>query len=84
MAKLYHHPLDPHSRFVRLILAEYGTEPDLVEERAFERRQEFLVLNPAGTVPVHGRGGGRGGRQARGRSPNISTRRAGRRQPRGG
>ena len=52
MAKLYHHPLDPHSRFVRLILAEYGIDPDLVEERVFERRQEFLVLNPAGTIPV--------------------------------
>jgi len=52
MAKLYHHPLDPHSRFVRLILAEYGTDPDLVEERVFERRREFLILNPAGTVPV--------------------------------
>ena len=52
MAKLYHHPLDPQSRFVRLILAEYGAEPDLIEERAFERRQEFLILNPAGTVPV--------------------------------
>ena len=52
MAKLYHHPLDPHSRFIRLILAEYGTEPDLVEERVFERRQDFLLLNPAGTVPV--------------------------------
>ena len=52
MAKLYHHPLDPHSRFVRLALAEYGVDPDLVEERAFERRREFLVLNPAGTLPV--------------------------------
>ena len=52
MAKLYNHPLDPHSRFVRLILAEHGVEPDLVEERVFERRPEFLVLNPAGTVPV--------------------------------
>ena len=52
MAKLYHHPLDPNCRFIRLVLAEYGIEPDLVEERVFERRHEFLVLNPAGTVPV--------------------------------
>ena len=52
MAKLYHHPLDPHSRFVRLILAEHGIEPDLVEERVFERRPAFLALNPAGTLPV--------------------------------
>ena len=52
MAKLYHHPLDPLSRFVRLAFAEYGVEPDLVEERPFDRRHEFLVLNPAGTTPV--------------------------------
>ncbi|MCX8253237.1 FtsZ-localized protein A [Beijerinckiaceae bacterium RH AL1] len=52
MAKLYHHPLDPQSRFIRLILAEHGVEPELEEERVFERRLEFLKLNPAGTVPV--------------------------------
>ena len=52
MVKLYHHPLDPHSRFVRLVLAEHGVEPVLIEERAFERRREFLVLNAAGTTPV--------------------------------
>ncbi|WP_158810674.1 glutathione S-transferase family protein [Beijerinckia sp. L45] len=52
MAKLYHHPLDPLSRFVRLVLAEYGIEPELIEERTFERRREFLVLNPAGQTPV--------------------------------
>ena len=48
MATLYHHPLCPQSRFVRLVLAEYGMEPKLVEERAFERRTEFLTINPAG------------------------------------
>ena len=42
----------PHSRFVRLAAAEYGLELDLVEERTFERRSEFLALNPAGTTPV--------------------------------
>ncbi len=50
--KLYHHPLDPPSRFARLILAEYGVEPDLSEERTFDRRHEFLLLNPANTLPV--------------------------------
>lgn len=53
MAELYHHPLDPLSRFVRLILAEYGLDPDLVEERTFERRHDFLAMNPAGTTPVY-------------------------------
>ncbi len=40
------------SRFARLALAEYGLEPDLEEERAYERRHEFLVMNPAGGIPV--------------------------------
>lgn len=52
MAELYHHPLDPQSRFVRLLLAEYGIEVELIEERPYERRREFLMLDPAGTVPV--------------------------------
>jgi glutathione S-transferase len=52
MTELYHHPLCPHSRFVRLVLGEFGIEPVLIEERAFERRTDFLMLNPAGTTPV--------------------------------
>lgn len=52
MVTLLHHPFCPHSRFIRLALAEYGAPVDLVEERVWERREEFLVLNPAGTTPV--------------------------------
>ncbi len=52
MLTLFHHPLCPHSRYVRLILAEYGAEVRLVEERFWERREEFLLLNPAGAIPV--------------------------------
>jgi glutathione S-transferase len=52
MLTLFHHPFCPHSRFVRLILEELGLSVRLVEERVWERRQEFLVLNPAGTTPV--------------------------------
>jgi glutathione S-transferase len=52
MLTLFHHPLCPHSRYVRLILAEYGVEVQLVEERFWERREEFLLLNPAGEIPV--------------------------------
>jgi glutathione S-transferase len=52
MPTLYHHPFCPHSRFVRLILAEYGIEPKLIEERSAERRREFLLLDPAGRTPV--------------------------------
>ncbi|MFG1462736.1 glutathione S-transferase family protein [Xanthobacter sp. DSM 24535] len=49
---LHHHPFCPHSRFVRLLLAEYGIEPELVEVRVWERKPEFLALNPAGETPV--------------------------------
>jgi glutathione S-transferase len=49
---LLHHPFCPHSRFVRLIFEELGASPRLVEERTWERRPEFLKLNPAATTPV--------------------------------
>jgi len=52
MITLFHHPFCPHSRFVRLALGELGIAPRLVEERVWERREEFLALNPAGTTPV--------------------------------
>jgi glutathione S-transferase len=52
MLTLFHHPLCPHSRYVRLILGEYGIEAQPVEERFWERREEFLLLNPAGAIPV--------------------------------
>ena len=52
MLTLFHQPLCPLSRFVRLALGEYRLEARLVEERTWERRQEFLQLNPAGGVPV--------------------------------
>jgi glutathione S-transferase len=52
MLTLFHHPICPHSRFVRLVLEEYGLPPRLVEERVWERRSEFLALNPAGRTPV--------------------------------
>ena len=52
MLTLFHHPFCPHSRFVRLVLDELGETPRLVEDRTWERREEFLTLNPAGTTPV--------------------------------
>ncbi len=50
MLTLFHHPFCPLSRFVRLALGEYGLTARLVEERFWERREEFLTLNPAGTT----------------------------------
>ena len=52
MVTLYHHAFCPHSRFVRLALGEMGVEPNLVEERAWERRREFLMKTPEGVTPV--------------------------------
>lgn len=52
MATLLHHPLCAFSRSVRLALAECGVEADLTEEKPWEWRQEFLAINPAGTLPV--------------------------------
>jgi len=52
MLTLFHHPLSPQSRYVRLILGEYDIPHRLVEERFWDRREEFLLLNPAGEVPV--------------------------------
>ena len=52
MYTLFHHPFCPHSRFIRLALGEHGLDLRLVEERAWERREAFLALNPAGTTPV--------------------------------
>lgn len=41
------------SRFIRLVLSEYGFQIDLVEEQTWEMRREFLSLNPSGTLPVY-------------------------------
>lgn len=52
MHRLYHFPLSPFSRKVRLVLAEKKIDVELVEERFWENRPEFMRLNPAGKVPV--------------------------------
>ena len=49
---LYHYPLCPFSRTVRLCLYEKNISYVLVFEKPWERRIDFLKLNPAGTVPV--------------------------------
>jgi glutathione S-transferase len=52
MLTLFHHPLCPHSRYARLLLGEFGLGVRLIEEKFWDRREEFLLLNPAGTIPV--------------------------------
>jgi len=52
MRRLYHLWLSPLSRKVRLLLGEKRLDAELVVEKEWERRPEFLRLNPAGGVPV--------------------------------
>ena len=52
MRKLYHQWMSPFCRKVRITLAEKGLNFSLVLEKVWERRDEFLALNPAGEVPV--------------------------------
>jgi glutathione S-transferase len=52
MPTLYHLWLSPFCRKVRIVLAEKGVEFELKAENLFQRRPEFLALNPACEVPV--------------------------------
>ena len=52
MRRLYHQPLSPFCRKIRLVLAEKKIEVELVEEKPWERRMDFLRMNPAARVPV--------------------------------
>ena len=52
MWQLFQFPLCPFSRKVRLVLAEKSVGHELVRENPWERRDEFLDLNPAGETPV--------------------------------
>jgi len=52
MRLLYHLPLSPFARKVRLVLAEKRLPFETRVEKVWERRPDFLEMNPAGTVPV--------------------------------
>ncbi|WP_316858441.1 glutathione S-transferase family protein [uncultured Cohaesibacter sp.] len=52
MLLLYHTQMSVPSRFVRLVLAEYKAGAELSEILPWERPDNFLLINPAGTVPV--------------------------------
>lgn len=52
MLKLYHTPLSPFCRKIRMLLKEKDLAFELVNENVWDRRREFFILNPAGEVPV--------------------------------
>src|SRR5882762_2252248 len=52
MRILYHLWLSPFSRTIRVVLKEKNLDFTMKAEKVWERRPEFLALNPAGDVPV--------------------------------
>ena len=52
MNVLYHLPFSGECRIVRIALAEKKINVKLLVEPIWERRKDFLVINPEGNVPV--------------------------------
>src|SRR6266446_10094311 len=52
MRLLYHLWLSPACRKIRVVLKEKNLDFTMKVEKTWERRPEFLALNPAGDVPV--------------------------------
>ncbi len=52
MRTLHHFWLSPFCRKVRVALAEKGLDFEMKVENLWERRPEFLAMNPTGEVPV--------------------------------
>jgi len=52
MRKLYHYPLSPFSRKIRVILKEKDLEFKLIRENFWERRREYIAMNPSAQVPL--------------------------------
>jgi glutathione S-transferase len=52
MLEVLYHPLCPYSRVVRVALSEKNLSFKLQEEKYWQRRDEFLAINPEGNLPV--------------------------------
>src|SRR6202030_4553686 len=52
MRLLYRLWLSPFARKIRVVLKEKNLDFTMKVEKTWERRPEFLALNPAGDVPV--------------------------------
>ncbi len=52
MRKLYHYPICPLSRQIRVFLKEIDAPFTMIKEDYWQRDPTFLSLNPAGTLPV--------------------------------
>ncbi len=52
MTRFLHHPLDPSSRLIRLMCAEYGVALSMEQISPWKREKDFTALSPAATLPV--------------------------------
>jgi len=52
MYRLYHHNICPFSRKTRVLMAAKEIGFELVQENFWERRKEFIAMNPAGNLPI--------------------------------
>lgn len=52
MRKLYHTPLSPFCRKVRMAMKEKNLDFELVQENPWDRSLDVFALDPAGEVPV--------------------------------
>lgn len=52
MRRLYHLPLSPFSRKIRLVLAEKKIDVEMVVEYPWDKRLDYLRQNPSGKVPM--------------------------------
>ncbi|MDE3060347.1 MAG: glutathione S-transferase family protein [Pseudomonadota bacterium] len=52
MRQLYHTPLSPFCRKIRMMLKEKGLEFELICENPWDNRLDLFARNPAGEVPV--------------------------------
>ena len=52
MQTLYHHPICPLSRQIRVYLKEFDMEFSVLKEDYWTRRKGFIKINPAGSLPV--------------------------------
>jgi len=52
MLEIYHYPLCPFSRKLRIVLREKNIDFELFLEKYWERRTAFLAMNPRGDTPV--------------------------------
>lgn len=52
MKKLYHYPLCPFSRQIRILLKEYDYDFNTIVAEYWNRDKDFLSMSPSGELPV--------------------------------